>query len=346
MKPHHHDKMTTTIHKTKMVSGMGKEPSYRERVTRIKTNLGSEESEESTESAEVAEPKAIRGRLQLPRRIKPTKGSKTYSRLPDSKQLDHPRGAKKPKDSSEEDYFKNSHESSDSSENGASELEDLANDQFFYEQLERNKPSTESSADVEHVTTGPPKVNREVVFIHHKNANDGNRIDKHREKLLDSFDEDKMILAAIEADIYSDYGDMEMDMEKKDVEMYESADKNTKESRIQSSTVQYTTKREPLHKKESTVQATIKPNAKLVEKARDQKRRRTIYIHRPSENSDSILITKKLTTPDELHAEINKIFALKNKNYNKRGHDKTHWELRIIPQPNKDALKTSSDRKI
>lgn len=52
-------------------------------------------------------------------------------------------------------------------------------------------------------------------------------------------------------------------------------------------------------------------------------------IHK--QTSERVTITKKLKTPDELHDAIDKIFQSKHENYNKKGHDKSHWELRIMP---------------
>lgn len=47
---------------------------------------------------------------------------------------------------------------------------------------------------------------------------------------------------------------------------------------------------------------------------------------------ESILkTTKKFHSPEELYAEIAKIIDRKRKNYKKPGHDKTHWELKIVP---------------
>lgn len=46
--------------------------------------------------------------------------------------------------------------------------------------------------------------------------------------------------------------------------------------------------------------------------------------------------TKKFHTPDELYAEIAKIIDTKRRNYKRPGHDKTHWELKIVPSQHED----------
>lgn len=50
--------------------------------------------------------------------------------------------------------------------------------------------------------------------------------------------------------------------------------------------------------------------------------------------------TKKLHSPEELYAEIAKIIETKRKNYKRPGHDKTHWELKIVP-----SLQDDNNRK-
>lgn len=46
--------------------------------------------------------------------------------------------------------------------------------------------------------------------------------------------------------------------------------------------------------------------------------------------------TKKFHSPDELYAEIARIIDTKRRNYRRPGHDKTHWELKIVPAQHDD----------
>lgn len=61
--------------------------------------------------------------------------------------------------------------------------------------------------------------------------------------------------------------------------------------------------------------------------------------HRKTITSTSqslIKSTKKFHSPEELYAEIAKIIDTKRRNYKRPGHDKTHWELKIVPSQHED----------
>lgn len=279
-----------------------------------------------------------------------------------------------------------------------SEIEDLNNDDFFYEQLDKRKPTTESSAEVEKVKEVKPNVNRDVVFVHGLNYH--KRKGKQRQKFT-RINSDAAILADINDDTYDDYGEMELP--DSDVEMHDTYEPNTKEGQMQqfdNNKYNYGMVRPnyeqrpsfaPIPKwrmknplmlnprpaigpmfarpvipmnmrpmdtwpmqsmvarpvqplitrpipKMSAKPATIAPrpnngmNAML---AYDPPKNspKLIPLERPihKQKSERITITKKLRTPAELHEEIDKIFQMKTENYNKKGHEKSHWELRIVP---------------
>ncbi|XP_055300594.1 uncharacterized protein LOC129567565 [Sitodiplosis mosellana] len=232
----------------------------------------------------------------------------------------------------------------------ASEADDLANDQYFYDQLEKNKPPTEINADIEHVYEKRPNPNRDVVFYHGTN---GGRRGKPRQKQAN------IQIANVEStrdgDIFNDYG--EMVMPDRDVEMHDTSEKNTKESHVHGpAQYSYDAKMRPKKRRRPSCNNSnpimhsygtnshglpynhkLLPNDGAVQQQNLQnqnlKHHKTVVVHQPvrKRKFERIMVTKKLSSPDELHAEIDKIFETKNKHYDKRGHDKSHWELRIVP---------------
>lgn len=202
----------------------------------------------------------------------------------------------------------------------AAEVEDLANDQYFYEQLEKSKPTTESSTEVEHVHDNRPNVNHEIIF-----HGSGKKREKHRQKLANVRDHGYPLK---DVDVYGDYG--EMVMPHRDVEMYETFEKNTHEAHVHEPPRQilYDDRLRPKKRQR------IYHNVKTTQPHGSHKNQNLLIVHRPAKNKkfERIMVTKKINTPDQLHDEINKIFETKNKYYDKRGHDKAHWELRIVPQ--------------
>lgn len=232
----------------------------------------------------------------------------------------------------------------------ASELDDLANDQYFYDQLEKSKPSTESSADVDHVYEKRRHPNHEVVFYH--GASSGRR-GKQRKK---SANIQIANIGTRDRDIFGDYG--EMVMPDRDVEMHDTYEKNTKESHVHvpghysnNKKLRSKKRRRPIcinpnpliHTYGSSLHDTPHDHKPLINlenishqqtQHQNLKHHQNIIVHQPDRNQhfERIMVTKKLSSADQLHAEIDKIFETKNKNYDKRGHDKAHWELRIVPQ--------------
>lgn len=232
----------------------------------------------------------------------------------------------------------------------ASELDDLANDQHFYDQLEKSKPSTVSSADVDHVYEKRRHPNHEVVLYHGAN---GGRRGKQRKK---SANIQTANVDTRDRDIFGDYG--EMVMPDRDVEMHDTYEKNTKESHVLGPA--HYSNHKKLRPKERRQPICINPNPLIHTYGTsshstphnhrppsnleniphqqlqhpNQKHQQSIIVHQPVRNKqfERIMVTKKLSSADQLHAEIDKIFETKNKNYDKRGHDKAHWELRIVPQ--------------
>lgn len=231
----------------------------------------------------------------------------------------------------------------------ASEADDLANDQYFYDQLEKNKPTTESGADVEHVhgKRPNPNPNRDVVFFHGGN---GNKRGKHRLKNA-NIQISTHTDGTQDEDIFGDYG--EMIMPDRDVEMHDTYEKNTKEFHVhRPAQYAYDEKLRPKKIRRPPTCITQNPiiqsprhtdvinshglphNHQPLSNQENLKHHKTVIVHQPvrKRKFERIMVTKKLSSPDELHAEIDKIFQTKNKHYDQRGHEKSHWELRIVPQ--------------
>lgn len=206
----------------------------------------------------------------------------------------------------------------------ASEVEDLADDQYFYDQLEKTRPLTESSIEVEHVYNERPHVNREVAF-----HGSGMRRGKHRQKSANIRGHADVALEDV--DVYGDYG--EMVMPDRDVEMHETFEKNTHESHVHQPSQYPYDNRMKSRKRYRSNSNPLKHNAKLSQSHRTRKKQ-VFIVHKPTNDKkfEKIMVTKKINTADQLHDEIDKIFETKNKYYDKRGHDKAHWELRIVPQ--------------
>lgn len=274
----------------------------------------------------------------------------------------------------------------------ADEIDDLADDDFFYEQLNKRRPTTESSDEVESVHDAQPHVNREVVFVHGIQTK---QKAKQREKTKDSSEHTEL------TDDYDDYGEMEMP--DADVEMHDTSEQNTKEGHMQhnagdnkfnlgpgrppfpQSRPPYIPHPQskwrilspvrpipgplnpifanPVYSKPGPLGPPIRPAPpvrphpnpihlnpvhpippyakpslgiapnKPHPSPPQQPSIQPIPLERPvhTQKFERIEITKKLKSADDLHAEIDKIFETKKQNYDKHGHDKSHWELRIVP---------------
>lgn len=261
-------------------------------------------------------------------------------------------------------------------DDSTSEIDDLNDDDYFYEQLEKRKPTTESNEDVEQVSEKQPHVNRDVVFVH--GLNHHKRRGKHRQKYT-KINSDAAILADINDDTYDDYG--EIDTPDLDVEMHETYEPMTKEGHMQQAVTNkynygpvrpaYEQRPRTRWRIKNPVMLNARPNGSMFTRrvppmnlrqvppmnARPnmntrlasnmsprpnggmlaysmppKKPSKIVPIDRPvhKQTFERITITKKLNSPDELHEEIDKIFEMKNENYHKKGHDKSHWELRIV----------------
>lgn len=234
----------------------------------------------------------------------------------------------------------------------ASEVDDLANDQFFYDQLEKNKPSTESNADVEHVHEKRRNPNHDVVY----HGGNGHKRGKHRQKSANF--QNGHASGLQDEDIFGDYG--EMVMPDRDVEMHDTYERNTKESHVHGpaqysydGNVRPKKRRRPTCNNPNPIvhgtnsQVSVPHNHQPLQNHPDLNHqnlqhhktlsgRHSVHhlVHEPvhKRQFERIMVTKKLSSPDELHAEIDKIFEQKNKHYDKRGHEKSHWELRIVPK--------------
>lgn len=233
----------------------------------------------------------------------------------------------------------------------ASEVDDLANDDFFYEQLDKNKPTTESSVEVEEVHEVQPHVNRDVVLIH--GSKDKRRGKQHQKMIHFNYESPKATQQPND-DIYDDYGEMEM--KDADVEMHDTFEQNTKEGHAQHANdgrlnkplnfapvmhtydarPHYIPTQRPKSRKKNPPRSNARPRptpSTNQNRHIPTRKSKVNNLNPPTQKQkyDQIKITKKLNSPDELHAEIDKIFQKKNANYNKRGHQNAHWELSIMP---------------
>lgn len=234
----------------------------------------------------------------------------------------------------------------DAPDHVASEVEDLANDEYFYEQLEKNRPTTERSEEVEEVHEVRPHVNRDVVFVQGKK----NQMRGKQRQQMTRLNFPNAPFTAVKDDTYNDYGEMEMP--DADVEMHDTFEQNTKEGYMQfpSDNVNqppirhknvgqphYVPHQRPKCRKKRPIKLNARPAPSTIQstqiRVNGNKPTKAIRSDEPADERrfERIEITKQFSTPDELHAEIDKIFQLKNANFNKRGHHKSHWELRIMP---------------
>lgn len=249
----------------------------------------------------------------------------------------------------------------------ASELEDLLNDQYFYDQLEKNKPTMESSADVEQIPNDP-QVNRDIIFYHSPHFPKGKQ---HKGDVTQYYGV-KLNNDDVQTDTYDDYGEM-AEMPDKDVEMHDAADNSTEKPYRPIPIIIYdgTSIGKPLNgyprpnihhprpnihhprpniqhprprpkckgkKNPKHLNHTIKFSKPLFVANLNNSPKSNEYEHKTSykKRYENIQVTKQLSSPEELHAEIDKIFNAKYRNYDKRGHGKSHWELRIFPLPQDD----------
>lgn len=272
----------------------------------------------------------------------------------------------------------------------ASEVAALNDDNFFYEQLEKNKPTTESSDLVEQFKDDEQShINREVDVVHGKNGNKM-RMAKRRQK-YGKISNDAAAFADINGDSYEDYGEMNMsdasdadvdtndDAEEIDISKYgfvRPAAMNSPynlgaarpglmpfpqlaplqaarfgmqnplmmNARLQNQMMFPRRGLVPMNLRPAALInprpiPPMRPNKLGMIQVYPQKNRpKMVPIDRPvqKQTMEKITITKKLKTPEELHEEIDKIFEAKNENYNKKGHDKSHWELRIMPKTHEE----------
>lgn len=226
-------------------------------------------------------------------------------------------------------------------EGEAYELEDLANDDYFFEQLSKGQHASESGSEsVEAINPKNAHENREVILL--QIPADQKPAEKHRIRKRPKV---YIKLAPIkEEDIYDDYG--VMDIENASEEMQNSFEK---EENIRAANLEVlkrscgrtncsSRKLKPKPKPSPQPKPQQRPILKLKPKQESVHVTEVLNVpptHRQRSKSkrfERIVQTSKLDNPDELHDEIDKIFETKDKNYGKRGHDNSHWELRIVPK--------------
>lgn len=204
-----------------------------------------------------------------------------------------------------------------------SEIDDLANDDYFYEHLKNGQPPTESSAEVEQIHPKQIPANREVVPVHGQ-VNRGKQRYANRSKI-------RIKVAPVkDEDTYDDYGFMELDDANEEMQSSREDEEHVKTAQVILKKPCGRRNCNSKKRKQSVSHVTeilkIQPTQEPIENRPKQK----------SKKSERLVVTKRLSTPEELHAEIDKIFESKKKNYDKHGHDKSHWELRIVPKRYED----------
>lgn len=231
-----------------------------------------------------------------------------------------PRHRRKPSQHSENYQFADK----DNNSKEAGEVDDLTNDQYFYDQLEKNKFTTESSDEIESVGPTRSKVNRKVVYYQGgKDAKSG------KQRYSES-------LTTLNDDLYDDYGDIETAKYDEVEDMHER--RPVEQSPLMDSIEQI----DDLKREKARCNSSCRRRQphRFLPKTRFSHKRlpRPIRISTPHKKSEQITVTKKLNHPEELHEEIDKILLAKKQNYEKRGHDKSHWELRIVPSRYDDYI--------
>lgn len=225
----------------------------------------------------------------------------------------------------------------------AYELEDLANDDYFFEQLSKGQDSSESvSESMEEISPKDSHENREVILLQ---IPADQKTEKHRIRKRPKV---YIKLAPIkQEDTYDDYG--VMDLENASEEMQNSFEK---EENIRAKNLKVV--KRPCGRTNCNINRNIKPKLKPKPTPKPKAKPKPILklkpkqqsvhvtevvnvppVHRQRSKSKSferIVQTSKLDNPDELHDEIDKIFETKDKHYEKRGHDNSHWELKIVPK--------------
>lgn len=218
-----------------------------------------------------------------------------------------------------------------------SEVDDLADDQYFYNQLAKQNPTTNQMGTK--AVVGKANYNK----ILNENVKLGKIRNPYMHYVMEIL---KPVREDVNEDIYDDYGNTDMD--DKDVEMYDNHNHNEGALYQTSPIIPYGvnkfrhSQRVPYNKYPfmcNHYQQKAKPKKKKPKHVQfidvlhiPQTNRSTHKRKRP----EQIMITKLLETPDQLHAEIDKIFKNKFKNNGKRPNDKSHWELRIIPNNDDD----------
>lgn len=219
----------------------------------------------------------------------------------------------------------------------AYELEDLANDDYFFEQLSKGQRSLDSDSE----SVEDSHENHEVILLQvpADQKTEKHRIRKRPKVYI-------KLAPIIQEDTYDDYGIM--DLENASEEMQNSFEK---EENIRAENLKVVNRPcgrslncNIMRKLKPKPNASPKPKAKAKPILKLKPKQESVHVtevvnvppvHRQRSKSkrfEKIVQTSKLDTPDELHDEIDKIFGTKDKNYEKRGHDNSHWELKIVPK--------------
>lgn len=249
-------------------------------------------------------------------------------------------------------------------EKEAGEAADLADDSFFFAQFKKNnkKRNKQKSKNNKKSSRIPQKhveeLDKDIVFVHGNRALQSERltnaIPAEEVDYLENDDngndtENKNVNGNVNINEEPDYYD-DVESEKGDVE-----DVNPDYEIVEVETewpverVKPRRRLKPKHKRRP-VHISRKPQP--VDPIQNERRfhfTEIVNIHpkkksiRPKKihtikhkKTNRIVETRKFHEPEQLYAEIDKIFDQKQRNYAKRGHDKTHWELRILPRHYED----------
>lgn len=222
------------------------------------------------------------------------------------------------------------------SEMEAGEAADLANDEFFFEQLEK-QTSSEESDEEETILPKQQEVDKEVVYYQNRGAR--NRFNNGKE-----FSEDfKNVDYDDDSDYYDDKNEKNI-MEHVYIDPYD-ADYDT-ETVVLPPPKAPARKHKPKRSKFNEYSYRNHNHDPLIDE-KDFRMTEIRNMHLPSSplpprrfhsrtQNEKIIMTKRFHSPEELYAEIDKIIEAKKRNYDKRGHDNARWELKIVPRRYED----------
>lgn len=195
----------------------------------------------------------------------------------------------------------------------AEEIADLADDSFFFAQLKKNNRKRKLKKKI---PIDEREVDKDIEFYHGDNKNQ--QLKAYRDE-IDEIESDD--------DVYYDDSDDDssgsVESEKADIELIDDEYEEIK--------VKPKRRRRPKQKPKQLTKSMIYEQQTTYRSppyiVRDQIRPKSVH-----KRKKTVVEMKKFHQPEQLLVEIGKILDVKSRNYEKQGHDKTHWELRIVPR--------------